>query len=270
MQPLQLRGKWVLVTGASAGLGTEIARHLAKDHGANLILAARRRERLEALAEELTAAHGVSVECVPTDLSRPDDVGRLYESAVQTRPVHAAVLNAGVTWFGHGIEQSWSDAEALLRTNVDAVVQLALRFTNHFREQGGGAVMMVTSLTAFAPFPYQALYGATKSLVTHYGVALSEELKGTGVSVTVFAPGGIATEMLDHMGGAFKKGDLGIMDADVCARHAVRGMVARRPLVVPGALNRMNALVMQLGPRAVVMRSVSNLYRKALAKKSTG
>lgn len=270
MPPLQLREKWVLVTGASAGLGTELARQLARDYGANLVLAARRKDKLEALATELRAAHNVSVECVPTDLSQPDELDRLFTATVSTHPLHAAVLNAGVTWFGHGIDQPLSSVEALLRTNVDAVVKLTLRYAKHFRDAGDGALLLVTSMTAFAPSPYQALYGATKSLVARYGFALSEELRDSPVSVTVFTPGGIATDMLDQLGGTFKRGDIGIMDADVCARYALRGMVARRQLVVPGALNQLNAILMRHGPRAAVLRSISTIYRKALAKQSSG
>ncbi len=267
MARLQLRGQRVLVTGASAGLGAEFARQLARDHGAHPVLVARRLDRLEALATELKA-FGVEPEVFPADLSRDDDVGRLLHALdADGKPLGAAILNAGVTRFGHGVEQPWDALLGLLATNVLAPVRMVTHLARSFKSRPeGGAVMLVSSLAGFAPLPWQALYGGTKALVTSYGVALNHELEGSGTSVTVFAPGGIATEMLGAMGGAFKQGDLGIMDADACARLALEGFIARRGLVVPGMLNKLNAWAMQVGPRALVMNSVSRIYRAALVK----
>jgi len=269
MARLSLRGQRVMVTGASAGLGAEFARQLARDHGAHPVLVARRRDRLEALAEELKT-FGVEPEIVPADLSRDADVGRLLEAIEpEGKPLGAAILNAGVTRFGHGVDQPWDAALSLLATNILAPVRMVTELARRFKARPeGGAVMLVSSLAGFAPLPWQALYGGSKALVTSYGIALNHELEGTNTSVTVFAPGGIATEMLGAMGGAFKQGDVGIMDADACARIALEGFMARRGLVVPGMLNKLNAWAMQVGPRSLVLNSVSRIYRDALVKQS--
>lgn len=267
MARLSLRGQRVLVTGASAGLGAEFALQLARDHGAHPVLVARRRDRLEALAEQLKA-HGVAPEIAPADLSRDSNVAALLDTVdTDAAPLGAAILNAGVTHFGHAVDQPWEGALGLLATNVLAPVRLASELSRRFKARpAGGAVMLVSSLAGFAPLPWQALYGGSKALVTSFGIALNHELRGSAASVTVFAPGGIATEMLSAMGGAFKQGDLGIMDADACARIALEGFIARRDVVVPGALNKLNAWAMQVGPRSMVLDSVSRIYRDALAR----
>lgn len=269
MKLVDLRGKRVLVTGASAGLGEEIARQLATVYGAHPVLVARRRDKLEALSTALLR-DGITPEIECADMCNPADVARLLDRVdTDERPLAAAVLNAGVTLFGPAIEQDWSAASALLSTNVVAPVQMVTELAKRFKARPeGGALMMVSSLGGFAPFPWQALYGASKALMTSYGLSLSHELAGSGVSVTVFAPGGIATPMLDSLHGSFKKGDAGIMDVDACARIAIEGMVRRQPLVVPGMLNKLNRLLMELGPRQMVMHSVSRIYRGALVRRS--
>lgn len=265
---LSLAGKYTLVTGASSGLGAEIARHIAKDHKGNLILVARRKERLDALAAELSAAHGVEVHSIAADMTRPDDVRRAYDEATRDREVHAAVLNAGVTYFGRALDLDPDAFEQMLATNVTSVVQLTQRFLHHMIPRRDGAVMLVSSVAGTIPTTYQAAYCGTKAFLNNYGVAVSEELRDTGVSLTVFAPGGIVTEMGDRSGISrkFKSGDVGMMEADECARHAVRGMVARSRFVIPGALNQLNDVLLRFVPRAFTAGITARIYRDALPK----
>lgn len=263
-----LAGKYTLVTGASSGLGAEIARHIAKDHKGNLILVARRRDRLEALAAELTAAHGIEAHCITADMTRPDEVARAYDEAVRDREVHAAVLNAGITYFGPALDLDTEGFEQMLATNVTSVVALTQRFVRHMLPRRDGAVMIVSSLAGTIPTTYQAAYCGTKAFLNNYGLALSQELQGTGISLTVFVPGGIVTEMGERSGIArkFKRGDVGMMDADACARFAVRGMVARSRFVIPGALNQLNDLLLRFVPRTTTAGITARIYRDALPK----
>jgi short-subunit dehydrogenase len=265
---LSLGGRYTVVTGASSGLGLEIARHIAKDHKGNLVLVARRKDRLEALAAELTAAHGVDVRCVAADMTKPDDVQRSFDEATAGREVHAAVLNAGVTYFGPALELDEVAFEQMLATNVRSVVALTQRYLRHMLPRRDGGVMIVSSVAGTVPTTYQAAYSGTKAFLNNYGVALGEELRGTGVSLTVFVPGGIATEMGEKSGTArkFKRGDVGMMDADVCARHAVRGLVGRDRFVVPGALNQLNDLLLRFAPRAAIAAMTARIYRDALPR----
>jgi len=264
---LQLRSRWVLVTGASSGLGLEMARLLAREHGANLVLVARRRERLEALAAELQRAHGIQAVAVAADLARDGAAERvLAEATAGGRTLSAVVLNAGVTYYGDALAQEPAALQALLHTNVLGMVDLASRAARHFLAcSEPGALLLVSSVGSLMPLPYQAAYGASKAFVTSYGLSLGEELRGRGVSVTVFAPGGIATELLTLSGldAKFKAGQLGVMEASACAARAVEALVQRRALVVPGLLNQALAAVPRLLPRRFLASRVAALYRPA-------
>lgn len=269
MEKLSLRDRYTLVTGASSGLGHELARQIARDHGGNLVLVARRRDRLDALADELRKSHNVQVACVTADLSKREDTERVFAEATDGRAIHAAVLNAGVTYFGHGLEMDFAAFESMLATNVSAVVWLTQKFLPHVIEKSpGGGVMIVSSVAGTTPTPFQAAYSGTKAFLNHYGMAMSEELAhvGANASLTVFAPGGIATEMGEKSGTArkFKKGDAGMMDVDVCAKLALSGFARRRRFVIPGALNQVNDVLLRFIPRAVATSFTARIFRDAL------
>jgi hypothetical protein len=155
----------------------------------------------------------------------------------------------------------------MLGTNVISVVRLANLFIEHqLQKAPGGGVMVVSSLAGTMPTPFQAFYSGTKAFLNTWGVALAEELRGREVSLTVFAPGGIATEMGEKSGTArkFKKGDMGMMEADVCARSALAAFIARRRFAIPGALNWFNNLAMKLVPRGAQASIVAGLFRGAV------
>jgi hypothetical protein len=264
MKPMNFRGRWVLVTGASSGLGLEMARLLAREHGANIIAVARREDRLQALKAELESAHGIQVLPLAADLSRGGEPQRVYERAVDGRDVYGAVLNAGVTFYGNVLEQSHADFEAMLATNVTSLVQLSKLFASYLAQRPeGGGIMLVASMAGFSPLPYQTSYAATKSFVISYGRGLNHEVRPSGVSVTVFAPGGIATEMLEVSGltRKFKAGDLGIMPADRCAQLALASFQRRRELAVPGFLNQVMATGMKLLPHWLLIPRIADLYK---------
>lgn len=269
MQNISLRGKYTLVTGASSGLGLEMARHVARDHGGHVVLVARRLDRLEALAVELRG-HGVEVVCIQADMTVRADVERTFDEATRGREVHAAILNAGVTYFGHAIDHDLDDFERMLATNVTSVVRLSQGFVRHIVDRSpGGGVMIVSSLAGTIPTTYQAAYSGTKAFLNNYGVAFAQELEGRPVSLTTFVPGGIATEMGEKSGTGrkFRKGDVGMMDADACAIEAIDGLVRRRRFVVPGALNQVNDLLLRFAPRSMAAGIAARIYKGALEAK---
>ena len=259
-----LKDTWTLITGASAGLGKEMALEVARAYGGNLLLAARRKERLEALAKALQAEHGVLARAVPVDLSTPEGVEACFEEACAQEGFKTAILNAGITYWGRAQEQSAENLEGILATNVLAPAQLALRFAQHFAKRGGGRLLLVSSVAGFAPMPMQSGYGASKAFLTSFGQGLHHEFREDKVQVTVFAPGGIDTELLDisGLGTKFKPGSAGIMDAPLCAKLALKGLFANKRLVVPGFSNRLLALAMRHLPASLVLPVISRLYRK--------
>lgn len=261
---MNFNGRWVLVTGASAGLGLEMARQLARDHKANLILVARRLDRLLALQQELQSAYGVECRAVAADLANAADVDRVYQECIG-HDVYGVVLNAGVTYFGRHLEIDWNDFQGMLATNVTSVVRLATLFGNHFKERKhGGGIMLVGSIAGFLPVPYQSAYAATKAFVSHFGQGLHQELRGTGVSVTIFAPGGIATDMTNTGGLSFFKDSMFVQPVEACARMGVQAMRKRRYLAIPGILNWIQVFFARFAPRILLSGIAEITYRQAL------
>jgi uncharacterized protein len=263
---MNFRGRWVLVTGASSGLGREIARILATQHGANLVLAARRASRLDELKSELEERAKVSVHTMVADLSNTDDMDRVFREATTGRDIYGVVLCAGVTHFGFFHELSWTDFQAMLATNVTSAVRLTTLFLPYLeaRNEGGG-ILLVSSMGGLFPLPYQSAYSGTKAFLIVFGRCLHHELEGKNVSLTTFAPGGIATEMT--AGERFAPlGAWWLMPVERCAREALRAFIARRELAFPGFINRLGNVVMRVLPQRFVTATMAATYRSALLK----
>lgn len=259
---MDFRGKWVFVTGASAGLGQELAKQLAFEHGANLVVSARRRDRLDALKAELEPK-GVQVVPVVGDMSKPDDVDRVLAEAMEGRQLYAAILNAGSTHFGHHHELEWQDFLSMLQLNVTANVRMATQLVAHMKQHRlGGGLMLVSSMTGVMPVPYQSAYSGTKAFLNAFGLALAHELEGEPVSLTVFAPGGIATEMTS--GDRFSTLRGWLAPVDVTARAGLRALKSRTRLAVPGFMNQLGLFAFRFVPRSLVMGQLANTYKKAL------
>lgn len=258
---MNLKGQWVWVTGASSGLGLELCKQLSK-MGANLLITARRVERLEELARELRGA-GVEVRVLAGDMSKRDDVERILGVA-KALPLAAVVLNAGVTHFGHHHELGWDAFEAMLQTNVISTTRVTSELVKHFQATGAGArIMLVTSMAGLMPVPFQSAYSGTKAFLTAFGTALAHELRGSTISVTVFAPGGIATEMT--AGDRFESLRGWLAPVDEVALEALAALRGREPLHVQGFINRLGLFAFRFLPRNLVMGQLGRQYRKALA-----
>jgi uncharacterized protein len=269
MRNLELNGRWVLVTGASSGLGREMARDLAKRHSANLILVARRRERLEELRLELEGKYKVAARVVCADLAKREDVDRVFTEATNGADVQAVVLNAGITHFGHHHDLSWEEFETMLDTNVKSAVRLTHHFVPYLLGKNhGGALMFVTSMAGLQLAPYQTAYSSTKAFLTTFGMGLNHELAGKNISITTFAPGGIATEMTETSGlAAHFGGGAQIQAAEFVAREAIDALVQRRYLYVPGHFNRFQLFLPRFLPRRLVGRVVASTFQKALVSR---
>jgi short-subunit dehydrogenase len=257
---MNLKGQWVWVTGASSGLGLELSKQLAKQ-GANLIITARRLDRLEALAKELSVG-GVEVRPLAADMSKSADVENALATVKQV-PLVAAVLNAGVTHLGHHHELEWPAFEAMLQTNVVSTTRVTSELVRHHRQAGRPLrIMLVTSMAGLIPVPFQSAYSGTKAFLTAFGTALAHELKGTQISVTVFAPGGIATEMT--AGDKFGSLRGWLAPVETVAAEAMAALEARPALWVQGFSNRAGLFLARLVPRNFFMGQLARTYRKAL------
>ncbi len=248
-----------VVTGASAGIGREIARVLAAQ-AHDLVLVARSRERLELLASELTADHGVSARVLAADLSRPgapEAVLRAVEDE-EGRPVDVLVNDAGVGTYGPFTETPLDETLAVIRLNVTALTALTRLFLAGMLERGRGRILNVASTAAFQPGPRMAVYYATKAYVLHFSEAIAEELRESGVTVTCLCPGPTKTEFHERaemeQSGLLRVGRL--MDAASVARAGVDGMLRGKRLVLPGVANKVAAFATRLAPRRGLTRLV--------------
>jgi short-subunit dehydrogenase len=254
-----------VVTGASSGIGREIARELAR-RGLGVSLVARREDRLRDLANELRTETGVDVEIVPTDLTDPASRRGLVE-AVADRGLSVDVLvnNAGMSTFGP-VHRSQPGRElAVVATNINAVVDLCSNWIPGMVERGRGAVLNVASTAAFQPLPGQAGYAATKSFVLSYSQAIHTELRGTGVAVTVLCPGPVHTEFgasegLDEKEASDALPKFMWLPAEDVARTAVDGLAHGRPVVIPGIANKVSAAGGHLLPRRLLLPIIARQH----------
>jgi uncharacterized protein len=245
-----------LVTGASSGIGAEIARELAgRGHG--LTLVARREERLEDLAGELSEQFGVRAETVGCDVADPAARAAL-PSKLRDLGLRVEVLvnNAGYGSSGRFQELDPDAETAMVRVNVEAVVALCGEYVPGMVERGTGAVLNVASIAAFQPLPGQATYAATKAFVLSFTDALHADLHGTGVTATALCPGPVHSEFAEVAGvgeAPDRTPSFVWMTADEAAKSGVQAMVDGHRVVVPGLLNQAAALGGQHVPRGLLL-----------------
>lgn len=254
-------GSTALVTGASSGIGADIARELA-DRGHAVTLVARREDRLAALAEELETKRHVRTDVISADLSDAAARDRLV-AEIRARGLEVAVLinNAGFGSAGNFQKLDLDGELRMVRTNVEAVVHLCGVYIPPMIERGAGAVMNVASTAAFQPLARQSTYSASKAFVLSFTEVLSSDLKGTGVSATALCPGPVRTEFTDqHEGFEVSSPDFVWMSSADCARAAVRGLERGKRVVVPGIGNRVGTLAGQHAPRSLLLAATRRFY----------
>lgn len=252
--------RWTVVTGASSGIGDELARAFAA-RGRALVLVARRRERLEELADRLRTEHGVAVEVVASDLARPEAPGELV-AALSDRgiTIDTLVNNAGFGLVGGFAALSYDEQVGMIELNVLTLTKLCRHVLPGLIQARRGGILNVASTAAFQAGPNMAVYYATKAFVLSLTEALHEEAKPHGVTVTALCPGPTPTEFQARA--AMKLGrilELGATSARHVAREGVEGYEAGRAVVVPGLANRLGSVGAQLLPRAVARRIAGRL-----------
>jgi len=244
-------GGAALITGASAGIGEAFAEALAA-RGMSLVLVARRRERLEALARRMEETHGVQTLVVAQDLAEPDAAERLG-SAVEEAGVTVGLLvnNAGYGGYGAFEERDPSFDARMVDLNCRAPVLLTHRFLPSMLERGRGGLIFLSSIASYQPTPWFAVYGATKAFDLMFAEALWAELGPKGIEVLALSPGYTPTEFQRVAGSADMKRPGGESTPEEVVEAALR-CLGRRPSVVPGAFNRSLSLAVRVAPRALV------------------
>lgn len=258
--PPRSRAETVLITGASSGIGQELARLYAAD-GAGLVLIARSQDRLRELAGELAASHGVQAQVLPADLSRPASPGEIADALAQRHiDVDVLVNNAGFGARGSIAGLGARRQLDIIDVNVAALTQLTALLLPGMLARRRGAILNVASTAGFQPGPNQAVYCATKAYVLSFTEALAEEVRGSGVRVSCLAPGATDTGFASQAGMTgtrlFRRG---VMDAARVARAGHDGLRQGKTLVIPGLRNRFLAFGVRLTPRALATKIAARL-----------
>jgi len=249
----------VVVTGASSGIGTELSRVLAKG-GYALCLVARRKDRLDELAEELRTTYGVAVAVRPCDLGDAAQRAMLVEE-LRARPVAGLCNCAGFGSSGVFHTLPLDREREQLEVNVVAVEELTHAVLPGMVSRGAGAVLNVASIAGFQPIPTMATYAASKAFVRAFSAAVNEELRGTGVSCTALCPGPVPTEWAEIASAQdFSFSLAQVAPADVAA-EAVKGMRGGSAEVIPGAVVKLLALAGSFTPRPLLLPALKLVRR---------
>jgi short-subunit dehydrogenase len=251
-----------LITGASAGIGAEMARIFASK-GHRVALVARRADRLERLAGEITASGGAAPITIPCDLEQ-SDAGDKIAAALAAAEVEVEIVvnNAGYGLFGNAIEMNLPEQLGIIDVNIRAMTDLSLRFSDHLIRHRGG-ILNVGSIAAFLPGPGMAVYYASKAYVLSFTEALHRELAPHGVRVTALCPGPVPSEFQARAG--FKPGFdstlLNISASDV-AQAGYRGLMANKRIVLPGLGIKVIPFLLRLFPRGFILAAVGFFQKK--------
>ncbi len=244
-KPLRARyGEWALVTGASAGIGAEFARALARD-GMSCVLTARRADRLEALAHELESAHGVRTRVVAVDLAAADGPDKLLAAVADLR-IAVLIANAGYGLAGRFERQDPQRLREMIQLNCVAPVVLASRLLGPMQALGRGAMIILGSVAGRQPVPFNGVYSATKAFDLYFGEALWAELQGTGIDVLVLEPGPTVTEFQAVAGETPHEGEPPAQVVGVALNA-----LGEVPSVVSGSPNWLRASAVRFAPRSL-------------------
>lgn len=251
--------RYAMITGASSGLGLALAEALAR-RGRNLILVARHRETLEPIAIELNQRFGVEVLLRACDLSQPLRLsGFVLELEEGERRIDLLVNCAGLRTYGPFLAHEWADEQDQLEVNILALTRLCHAIGNLMAVQGGGQILNVSSLASAAPGPWMACYSASKAYVLSFSQALREELRRTGIKVSVLCPGPLHSSRrpIPRLEGSRR-----CMSPEEVALYTVRALERNRALIVPGRLNRWLAFAPRLLPRWATRKLAGLIHRR--------
>lgn len=265
----KIENKLALVTGASGGIGYELAKLLAAD-GYSVLLVARSSERLQQIAEELSKAYRIQATPIVADLSDANAAREIAEVVERLgRPLDVLINNAGVGTYGFFDQQPLDRILGLLQINVTSLTELTRRLLPSMLAEGRGYVMNVASTAAFQPGPLMSIYYASKAYVLHLSEAIAEEVRDKGVIVCAFCPGPTATgfEKNADMENSKLFSGRHVMSAERAAKIGYRGLWDGKAVVIPGFTNRFLAWATRLPPRSWLPKIARKLQEQKSASK---
>ncbi len=252
--------KWSLITGATAGIGLELAKLLAGT-GSNLVLTARRTDRLQQIAKDLASAHNIKVEIVAADLTQPIAPTEIFNfTQSKNLEIEFLINNAGFGAFGYAHEIPAEKMLEMIQVNCSAVVQLTRLHTPPMVARGHGDVLILASLASFQPVPFNSVYAATKAFDLLFAEGIAEELRPKGVNVCALCPGSTNTEfqkVADQPDRIFRSAET----PEKVARVGLEAMAAGKSYVISGFMNNLMKESQRLAPRSLVAKMAANMMR---------
>ncbi len=256
------KNKTALITGASYGIGESFARRLAAD-GATLVITARSRERLDALAAELRDRHRVSVTVIEADLAQPEAAQQIFRATEAAGlQVDLLVNNAGFGLVGDFARQPREKLTEMIQVNVTALVELAHLYLQPMLRRRSGAIINLASTASFQGVPYFAVYAATKSFILIFSESLWAECSGSGVRVLALCPGPTATHFQNVAGTSHRRLPEKMQTADEVVEIGLKALAQGRSHVVSGLNNKLMVEAERFVPRKVVTRMAERLFRQ--------
>lgn len=262
----QLKDQHAVVTGASAGIGEALAREMAAG-GCHLHLVARRKERLQSLADELKSAHGIQVHIYPMDLSQPDAAEDLFKALVHA-PISIVVNNAGIGYTGPFETRDQEVVSRMLDLNIRFFTLFCQRMIRRLKKVGKPArILNVGSIAGYQGVHYFQPYAATKAYVNILSEGMNWELQGSNIKVTCLQPGSTSSEFFQssNMEGSLMA-TYGVMSAQAVAEAGVKGMLRGKATVIPGLANKFKIFSLRLSPRWLVRESIRFMFRDLASK----
>ena len=261
-----MANKIALVTGASDGIGLEFANILGA-RGYDLILVARREDKLNSIATKLIQEHGVNCRVIVADLSQPQAAQQLFQNTQSNNlRVDFLVNNAGLLHNGFFTELDINAQERMITVNILALTSLTHLYANDMSARKSGHILNIASLAGWMPIPNQNVYAATKSYVLSFTQALADELNaaGNGVVVSALCPGYTATKMMDNpdQGAKLNIAPNMMMSAKEVAEQGIRDCLSGKMTIVPGAANKFTAAITHLFSKTRLTKLVGSFYRK--------
>jgi short-subunit dehydrogenase len=253
-----------LITGASSGIGLELAKEFAKDN-INLVLVARSEGKLKDLATELESTYKIKVQILAKDLSNYNTAKEIFDwCATNNLTISYLVNNAGVGTYGDFVQRDWQSQEQMIHLNVTALTYLTHLFLPKMIEQKFGKILQVASTAAFQPGPLMSIYYATKAFVLHFSEAIANELESTGVTVTALCPG--ATQTAFFAAAAMEDSKLvkgkKLPSSAAVAAYGYKAMKKGKKVAIHGTMNYLLANGIRFTPRSVVLKIVRSLQKK--------
>ena len=256
--------QYALVTGASSGMGYELAKLFAKD-GKNIVVVARSRDKLDELKAEIESKCGTIVKVLPKDLSDPKSPQEIFaELEKESVNVDVLVNNAGFAVYGKFAETDWDKESEMIQVNITSLTHLTKLFLKNMLENKSGKIMNVASGVGFVSAPMFSVYAATKSHVLHFTEALANELKGTGITVTCLCPGATETLFWQRSDGENCRAGKGRMtSAATVAKVGYSALKKGKVLAMPDLASRSVPFILRFAPRGIIIKMVRWQFERA-------